>query len=75
MRVLAIILLFGLTLESTAANAACDSTCQAQFVTEHNRVRTKVNDGLMPAPSGFQPNIQKPYLVFVSTLASSSSYE
>jgi Cysteine-rich secretory protein family len=35
---------------------SCDATCQAGFVTEHNRVRTRVNSGLMPAPAGtFQP--------------------
>ncbi len=33
----------------------CDATCQAGFVTEHNRVRTRLNDHLMPAPVGFQP--------------------
>ena len=41
---------------SVAASVlACDATCQAGYLSEHNRVRTRVNAGLMPAPSGFQP--------------------
>jgi hypothetical protein len=39
----------------SSAHAACDATCQAEFVTQHNRVRTRVNNGQMPAPAGFQP--------------------
>ena len=38
-----------------AAVLACDATCLASFVSEHNRVRTRVNNHLMPAPVGFQP--------------------
>ena len=40
------------------ALAACDATCQAQFVTEHNRVRTRLNNGQMPAPVGTQPIVR-----------------
>ena len=40
---------------AVAAVFACDATCQSGFVTEHNRVRTRVNNHLMPAPAGFQP--------------------
>jgi hypothetical protein len=45
-----------------ASVLACDATCQAGFVTEHNRVRTRVNSGLMPAPAGGLQPIPAPPL-------------
>ena len=57
-----------------ASVLACDATCQSGFVSEHNRVRTRVNNHLMPAPVGFQP-VAVPPLAAVSwdaTIASGS---
>lgn len=49
----------------TDAVLGCDATCQSSFVTEHNRVRTRLNNHQMPAPVGFQP-IAAPPLAPVS---------
>ena len=46
--------------EQQFAILSCDATCQTSFVTEHNRVRTRVNNGQMPAPAGFQPTPAPP---------------
>ena len=57
---------------SGVAAAACDATCEAQFVTANNLVRTKLNSGLMPAAAGlFQPTAAPPLpaLSLDSTLA------
>lgn len=56
------------------AVAACDATCQSAFLTEHNRVRTRLNNGQMPAPgsaSARQPTPGPPLnmLTTDSTLA------
>ena len=61
MKTLPCLVLFASLFAGTVAVAedlsilSCDATCQSGFVTEHNRVRTRVNNGLMPAPAGFQP--------------------
>lgn len=58
-----------------ASVLACDATCQSGFVTEHNRVRTRVNSGLMPAPAGgLQPTPAPPLspLAWDATIASGS---
>lgn len=58
-----------------ASVLACDAACQAGFITEHNRVRTRVNAGLMPAPAGGVQPIPAPPLAALSwdaTIASGS---
>ena len=45
-----------------ASVLACDAACQAGYLSEHNRVRTRVNAGLMPAPSGGTQPIPAPPL-------------
>lgn len=43
------------------AFAACDAACQSDFVARHNASRTRLNNGLMPAPAGtFQPTANPP---------------